>query len=245
MSFAVRVVAVVFGLAGLAWSMIALAAEPSEERIAALGSGRVVLVPINLAVRAVAEVEPGREPVWRELLQYFVSVGHPVVALEREGAAALWNEVMAEGKQEADRDLYAAYGRFARRVGEQAEFGSIVFSTLITRSAQVSGRTAEWDGVRRPVEVPGRPSDSIDTFPLGSIWVNRHGARGELAAASLHVAVLSAEGELRFQGTGGLVLLQELAAPRERDDLELSVVMRKDPFADAALLRHGIAAAFR
>jgi hypothetical protein len=243
MIFAVRVVIIV---TGLAWSTIALAAEPSGERPAALGSGRVVLVPLNLAVRAVAEVAPGLAPVWRELLQYCASVAGPVVALEREGAGSLWNEVMAEMKEEVDRgDLYAAYGRFARRVAEQAEVDRIVFPTVLTRAARVSGRVAEWDGVRRPVEVPGRPNESIDTFPQGKIWLNRHGAQGELAAASLHIAVLSADGQLRFQGTGGLVLLQELSTPKEREGLELSVVMRKDPFTDAASLRHGIAAAFR
>ena len=240
-------------LTGLAGSLVALAAaaEPSEEspveqqRPAALGSGRVVLVPINLAVRAVAEVEPGLEPVWRELLVYLGSVKHPVIALEREGAAALWNEVMAEAKPETGPDdLYAAYGRFARRVAEQADFGSIVFSTLVTRSARVNGRTAEWDGVRRPLEIPGRLNDSIDTFPLGKIWLTRHGAKGELGAASLHVAVLSPEGELGFQGTGGLVLLQKLVSPVDKEDLELSVVMREEPFAAAAQLRQGIAQAF-
>lgn len=236
-------------LLGLGASVLWLAAsaESGERRPAALGSGRVVVVPVNLAVRAVAEVEPGIEPVWRALLQYFASAEKPVIALDRNDARALWIEVMVEAKKAGEGDdLYAAYARFARRVGDQAEFESIIFPTLVTHSARVTGRVAHWDGVRRQVEVPGQFSESIDTFRDGKIWVNRHGATGELAAASLHIAVLSPKGELRYEGRGGLVLLQELVAPKKKnDDLELTAVMRKDPFAAPDQLREGIGAAFR
>jgi hypothetical protein len=104
---------------------------------------------------------------------------------------------------------------------------------------------ANWDGVRRPIEVPGQFNESIDTFREGKIWLNRHGATGELAAASLHIAVLNPKGELRYEGRGGLVLLEELAVPAKRSEIELTKVMRKDPFAAPDQLREGIQAAFR
>lgn len=243
MILAVRVVLIV---TGLAWCTIALAAESREERPPSLGTGRVVLVPMNLAVRAVPELEPGVGPVWSALLHHLASVEHPVVALERAGAGALWNEVMAEEERAAgEGDLYGAYARFARRVAEQTDFESIVFPTLVTRAARVSGRVADWDGVRQTVEIPGQLYQRIDTLREGNYWVTRNGARGELAAASLHVAVLSPTGELRFQGSGGLVLLQEVASPRTRDEIELSVVLRKDAFADTDRLHEGISAAFQ
>ena len=60
------------------------------------------------------------------------------------------------------------------------------------------------------------------------------------------MAVLSPSGELRYEGTGGLVLLQELVEQKKRrDDVELAAVMRKDPFAAPDQLREGIGAAFR
>ncbi len=236
-------------LLGLGASVLwlAVSAESGEPRAAALGSGRVVLAPVNLAVRAVAELEPGIEPTWRALLAYFASEQEPAIALARKDAGVLWNEVMAdEQKAGRGRDLYAAYGHFARRVAEQAEFGSLVFPTLVTHSARVRGRMANWDGVSRPIEVPGQLSESIDTLRDGKIWLNRHGATGELAAASLHIAVFSPSGELRYEGTGGLVLLQELVAPaRQTDEIELTAVMRKDPFAAPDQLREGIRAALR
>jgi hypothetical protein len=226
---------------------LAVPAESGERLPAALGSGRVVVVPVNLAVRAVPEVEPGLDPVWRALLQYFASEQKPAIVIDRADAGALWNEVMADAKNTGgDADLYAAYARFARRVGEQVEFDSIVFPTIITHPAKVSGRVASWDGIRRQIDVPGQFSESIDTYREGKIWVNRGGATGELAAASLHVAVLSPKGELRYQGTGGLVLLQVLVRPQKRtDDVEFTAVMRKDPFAAPDQLREGIGAALR
>jgi hypothetical protein len=235
-------------LVGLAASALWLAspAESGEPRPTAIGSGRVVVVPVNLAVRAVAEVEPGREPVWRALLEYFASEEHPVIALDRNDAGALWNEVMADAKQAGeDKNLYAVYGRFARRVAEQAEFDAIVFPTLVTHAAHVSGRSASWDGVRRQIDIPGQLAESIDTYREGKIWLYRHGGTGELAAASLHIAVLSPKGELRYEGRGGLVLLQELVPPQKPSESAFTTVMRKDPFAAPDQLREGIHAAFR
>jgi hypothetical protein len=232
---------------GAALLLLAAAAGAAERRPVALGSGRVVVVPVNLAVRAVPEVEPGIEPVWRALLEYFASEEQPALALARKDAGVLWNEVMADAAKAGEQvDLYASYAHFARRVAEQAEFESIVFPTLVTHPARVSGRVATWDGVHRQVEIPGQFTESIDTYREGKIWLNRHGASGELAAASLHIAVLSPKGELRYEGTGGLVLLQELVEPKKRnEDVELIAVMRKDPFAAPDQLREGITAALR
>jgi hypothetical protein len=69
--------------------LLAASAEAGEQRPAALGSGRVVVVPVNLAVRAVAEMRPnsGRSGA---LLDYFASEQLSAVALDR-GTRALWN----------------------------------------------------------------------------------------------------------------------------------------------------------
>jgi len=226
---------------------LAASAESGERRPEASVAGRVVLVPVNLAVRAVAEVEPGVEPVWRAMLEYFASEYEHAIALDRKDATALWTEVVVEARKEGRRDdLYAAYARFARSVGEQVEFDTIVFPTLVTLPAKLSGRVAKWDGVRRQVDIPGLFNESIDTYREGKIWLSRHGATGELAAASLHIAAMSPEGELRYEGRGGLVLLQELVEPRKKtDEVELTAVMRKEPFAATDQLREGIVAAFR
>ena len=230
---------------GAAAIWLALPAESGEPQPAAPGTGRAVVVPVNLGVRAAAEVESGLDPVWRALVAHFASAKKPAVALTRGDAGALWNEVMAEeNKSGGGADLYAAYRRFAHRIAEQAGFESIIFPTLVIRSAHVNGRVAGWDGVHRPIEIPGQLRDAIETFRGGKIWMERRGAAGELAAASLHVAIFSPAGELLHEGTGGLVLLQELAQPAKADDIEFTTVMRKNPFEAPDQLREGIEVAF-
>ena len=235
-------------LLGLAASSLWLAAsaESGEPRPAALGTGRAVIVPVNLAVRAAPEVEPGVAPVWRALLSYFATEAKPAIALDRGDAASLWSEVMADARQAGEeKNLFAGYARFARRIAGQVECETVVFSNIVTHAARLNQRSADWDGVHRIVDVPGQLFEGIDAFREGKIWIERRGASGELAAASLHVAVVSASGELRHEGRGGLVLLQELVSPHPPSDVDLTTVMRKEPFAAPDQLDEGIRAALR
>jgi hypothetical protein len=219
------------------WVPAALAVDDTG----VLGKGRVVLVPPNLGVRATSEVEPGVEPVWRELLEHVAAQDRPASALERNSAAALWREVMVEVKANPDADVYDAYAMFARRIADQVEYSAIVFPSLVTRAARLSGQTAAWDGVRR--RVAGTPSQSAGLAPLGT-EMTVMGVRGEIAAASLHVAVLSPDGELRFEGAGGLSLLQRVRTDGSAKD-DIDVTMRENAFGDSAELREGVEAAFR
>jgi hypothetical protein len=224
----------------LFWAPAAPAADATE----VLGSGRVVLVPLNLGVRATAEVEPGVEPVWREMLAHFAAQEQPATALERKSAGALWNEVMAEVRAQPQPDVYKAYALFARRIADQVDYSAIVFPSLVTRAARVRGETAAWDGVRRRVEL--LTPETIGTVMGTDGLIGSKGVNGEIAAASLHVAVLSPDGELRFEGAGGLSVLQELDAEEDvRGDKQVAVELRQNAFADASELREGIEAAFR
>lgn len=221
----------------LVFAPAASAVDASET----FGSGRVVLVPPNLGVRAASEVEAGVEPVWREILAHFAAKQQPATALERKSAGALWNEVMAEVSAQPDPDVYKAYALFARRIAGQVEYSAIVFPSLVTRAARVQGETASWDGVRRHVELLGP-----NTLMGSDLVIASSGVQGEIAAASLHVAVLSPDGELRFEGAGGLSVLQQLDEDGDvRGDAKVAVEMRQDAFADASELREGVEAAFR
>ena len=102
---------VALGIAGLLILFPAPAAHATDSD-ALPGSGRVVLVPPNLGVRAAAEVEPGLEPVWREFLGHFSGQKRPASALERNSATALWNEVVREVRSDGG-DVYDAYALFA------------------------------------------------------------------------------------------------------------------------------------
>ena len=224
-------------------SFVGAARAPALDASEALGSGRVVIVPLNLGVRATSEVEPGVEPVWRELLSHFANAEQPATALERKSAAALWNEVMAEVRSQPRPDVYRAYALFARRIADQVEYSAIVFPSLVTRAARVQGETASWDGVRRRVALTGAEPVPV----MGSdLLVANKGLRGEIAAASLHVAVLSPDGELRFEGAGGLSVLQELdQETKTHGEGHITAELRPDAFSDATELREGVEVAFR
>lgn len=205
--------------------------------------GRVVLVPLNLGVRAAEGVEPGIEPVWREILQHFSAQERPVTAIERSSGTALWNEVMAELQASGDGDVYSAYARFARRVADQLDYETIVFPSLVKRVAKVRGEMAHWDGVHQRVETPALPVVRDHSLGGPGLIASQNSVRGELAAVSLHVAVLQPSGELRFEGAGGLTLLHRLT--RSRQEGELVAKLRTDAFEDDEALRLGIEAAFR
>ena len=228
--------------AALLWAPAAFAGDAAD----ALGDGRVVIVPLNLGVRATTEVEPGVEPVWREIISHFAARKQPATALERKSAAALWAEVMAEVSAKPNPDVYEAYALFARRIADQVEYSAIVFPSLVTRAARIQGKTAAWDGVRREVELEGR--ETVGTVMGSDLVIASTGVRGEIAAASLHVAVLSPDGELRFEGAGGLSLLQALeedGGDAVKGGMQVAVELRPDAFAVPSELREGVEAAFR
>jgi hypothetical protein len=227
-------------VAGFPTLLPASAARATDPE-ALLRGGRVVLVPPNLGVRAAAEVEPGVDPVWRQILAHFAEQPTRATALERSSAGALWNEVMREVQAQPGAGVYDAYALFARRIADQVDYSAIVFPSLVTRAARVNGGSAAWDGVRRTIDGP-LARETVGAVAGSDILVYRDGVRGDLAAASLHVAVLSPDGELRFEGAGGLALLQELAS---NDAADVGVAMRSDAFDDAKELREGIEAAFR
>jgi hypothetical protein len=210
-----------------------------------LGKGRLVLVPVNLGVRANAEVEPGMEPVWNEMLEVFGTGDRPVTALERNSAAGLWLDVMAEVEQSNQKNVYAAYSLFAKRIAEQIDYETIVFPSLVLRVAKLNGTGASWDGVRRHVDAPLVGHEAVNKITGPDLLVSREGLTGEIAAASLHVAVLDDGGELRFEGAGGLALLQDVVQGETRGDAKLAVTMKVDAFTNEEELREGIEGAFR
>jgi hypothetical protein len=217
----------------------------AEDASADLGSGRLVIVPVNLGVRPNPEVKEGVAPVWNEMLQHFGNGERPVTALERNSATILWQEIMLEMEKRGELDVYAAYAEFARAISEQLDYDTIVFPSLVLRAARLHGSGASWDGVRRHVDAPLVGHEAVSKITGPDLVVSRDGLTGEIAAASLHVAVLDSDGKLRFEGAGGLTLLQKLVQGEKWGDAKLGVASRDDAFANVEELREGIVAAFR
>jgi len=222
----------------------AQAEAPAESDALEVGGLRVVVAPLNIGITAVDEVSSGIAPVTQELLLHLKESGHRVAALEREGATQLWQEVLIEARHEdPEISVYEVYARFANRVGEQVEYGVMVFPSLVVRAARVRGELASWDGVDRWVSVP-RLDDQIDTVRDGALQIYSHGGTGELAAASLHVAIFEPGGDMRFEGAGGLSLLHDVKRAEGDGSSAFEMARRENPFDDSGELREGISTAF-
>ena len=133
-------------------------------------SGRVLIAPLNLGVRAVPEVADGIEPVWDELVRHFEAGDARPASLARDGAAALWSEAVAAQQDRSERDVYAAYSHFARSLAKQVEYEQLVIPSLVARKATVRGNHASWDGVRHFVPTP------MDGYRSGEMTITTRGA---------------------------------------------------------------------
>ncbi len=234
-------------LAALAALACTSARTPSAEQTAAiLGSERILVVPLNLGLRLPAELQDIDQPVWYELLRHFQVQDQPLTVIAPVDAKLVWMNVIAELEQSgAKLDLPTASADFARRLGEQVDYGLLLMPSLVLRSARVRGHVAYWDGVRRRLHVRGarRNGPAIEIGLLGNdpaIW----GLTGRVSAASLHVAVLTSDGSFVYQGLAGLDLIQEASLDRHTPRETWQLVRRDAPFADVESLRQGITLAF-
>jgi hypothetical protein len=237
----------ILAAAALAALACTSARTPSgEQAAAALGSGRTLVAPLNLGLRAPVELKDVDEPVWHELLRYFQAQDRQVILIAPVDAELVWMDTIAELEQSgAAHDLPTASAHFARRLGEQLDYELLLMPSLVLRSARVQGRLASWDGVRRRLRVRTTPSNGpiIEIGLLGNhpaVW----GLTGRVAAASFHIAVLTSDGRFLHQGLGGLDLIQEATLDRRAPRETWQLVLREAPFADVESLRQGIALAF-
>jgi hypothetical protein len=230
-------------LAGLALAgCAALRGAPAPEAAPA-AVGRLIVAPLNLAVNRDPALAAAEAPVWDLLIAHLGSLDRPLAVLEPEGAASLWAEVFALEHAEAKPDFERASGRFAQRLAEQAPFDLLVLPALVQRPARVHGRDARWDGVSRPLSFAAGAAQETD-LDLGALGLAHSGWTGSLAAASLHVALLTPEGRVVHQGVGGLDLVQTVAREEAFGRSRYALAPRPEAFGDPSRLREGIARAF-
>jgi hypothetical protein len=226
----------VLGTLLLSLSLGPIAALAEAPAPADAPADRLVLAPLNLGVAVAPELEAGVEPVWQALLDHVEAQPMRAASLQQESAQGLWAQTVASLEETETGDLYAVYGRFARTLAEHFEFRTLVMPVLVTRVASLRGEHAHWDGVRRRADMP---SDlDLDQSALMSLGFldTRMRIRGELGAASLHVVVLDADGNVLHEGKGGLDLLHEL----QRRGSRFETALRDDAFSDPKQLREGV-----
>jgi hypothetical protein len=237
--------AVLLVTAAFALSACTTSPETSATEAAPDSGLRVVVAPMNLAVKAPDEVSDGDDRVWHEILDYFQSRGGDVAVLSRESADRLWRTALSDlDVTRRQGALIVARGRFAQELAEHYDFDLLVLPSLVLRSGRLHGDYATWDGVRR--RVPDHATASSRTFDhvLGSgTFLQSNGLHGKVAGASLHVSVLRSDGSAAFEGIGGLDVVQEIQ--REHSGTGATVfATRDDPFSEPGNLREGVARAF-
>jgi hypothetical protein len=203
----------------------------------AAGSPRVVIAPLNLAVRLALDLGEAVEPVEAEIIRYFQSHGMRVAVIWPADARWLWRHSMAasQGSESAALDLETAGGVFVRALGEHADFDLLVMPSLVYRKARVTGRHASWDGVRRRVTLQARTvtGENLHTTDWG----------GRITGLSLHALVFTPEGRRVFQGWGGIDLVHDAVLVKggssERSFLRLQQQLLENP----EHLREGVALA--
>jgi hypothetical protein len=206
---------------------------------------RIVVAPLNLAIRTPSELVGKGEPVWHQLLGHFQALDKQVAVISPISAERLWLEARLDlDLSDRSRALATARSRFAKALAGHRPYDLLVIPSLVLRSARMQGIYAHWDDSRRVV--PGG-SVMIDTSAVG--FFQPHGSmevpglRGKVAAASLHVAVLRSDGTALYEGLGGLDLIQQVS----RDDRRAGgwkYELRPEPFGDDDNLREGVERAF-
>jgi hypothetical protein len=206
--------------------------------------GHVIVVPLNVSVRAPEMLDGELGPVWSALLDHVHTQYTEVTVIPRVSAEQLWLAA-SDNLDFTDRRLalQTASSDFARQLAEHQPYDLLVIPTLVLRPAIMNGRYASWDGVRRLVP---NGDGVIASSQLGAGTQNSvhvAGLNGTVAATSIHVAVYRPDGALDHEGLGALDLIQEA----QRDGTWESTwkfELRRDPFANSEHVNKGIGDAF-
>jgi hypothetical protein len=199
----------------------------------------VVLLPMNITTPTPDALADAAPELWQALRRYLEAHDIQLKTVAFSTARSMWIESAREAGTRAQRGGFAAAAAiFVEKLKAHSEFGAVVFPTLFVQGAIVSGRTATWDGTERDVEIDeGAWSGDFDEeTPFG----------GAIPAASLHVAIVAANGSVVHERQSGLALLSRVRLTRRPElgtpGFEIEPVA--EPFADRPALDAAIARVF-
>jgi len=209
------------------------------------GADRLVVAPLNLAVKLPMELEDGVQPVRDEIIAYLKRRDARVAVLWPSDAWELWKQSMvaSAGAKDGTQRLEQAVGIFVEELARNAEFGAFMLPTLVYREAEVWGDTARWDGVRR--RLPQRTRSTANArLPALEPSIGESRVRGaKVPGVSLHVLVFAPDGRRIFEGWGGLDLAHAVLVTGSVATGHGNLVPGLNPFRNPDHLREGIALA--
>jgi hypothetical protein len=210
---------------------------------------------MNLAVPLAPDLEDAVEPVDAELIRYLQARGARVAVIWPPDAATLWRDSVAalQAKRDGPPPFAAAASVFSRALAGHADYDLLVLPSLVFRDAEVMGRFAHWDGVRRRIRLrvrSGSPLGRAQPIPDPMVSTDRGSAgpvtpewRGHITALSIHALVLTPEGRGVFQGFGGLDLVHDPVKEREGSPDQPMLHLQSSVLRSSAHVREGVALA--
>lgn len=165
------------------------------ERAQSAGDPRIVVIPLNTAVRLAKGLEAAVEPVQREILSQLSAQGARVSFLAEEDAQALWRQAV-QALRDLNRNsasLETTTGTYVRALRDAVAFDFVLMPSLGYREAQVDAdrASAVWDGTKRSMTARRQTWALAETVP----------------AYSLHVQLYTPDGRLWYERWGGLDLV--------------------------------------
>ncbi len=219
------------------------------------GGLRVVVAPMNLPIPLSPDLEDAVDPVTKELIRYLKAHGARVSVIFESDAWSLWRDAAAAVQQgrQGEPDLAAVASVFSRALAAETPFDLLLLPSLVYREAKVTGRYAQWDGVRRRIRfrirsgVPlGRAQpipDPVDTTDRSTAGPVAPDYRGQITGLSLHALVFTPQGAGVFQGFGGLDLVHDTVQKREGSGESSFLRLHAQLLDDQDHVREGIALA--
>ena len=226
-------------------SLLACASPAPKEKFVLAGGAaqNLLILPLNATAIMSPELEALSSLVWSELETYLRTDGKRLRTASFADARRLWLSSIQKARS-AENGARSGFDDAARLIvlelAKHAEFDTVIIPSLFIREASISGNTASWDGVERPLEFE-RNGREVEGLLIDTTFV------GVAPAASLHAVVLDAEGNNLQDAAGGLELLVRVRVKEARgsstDGLNLEFTPRKGLFASPENVREGIAGA--
>ena len=189
---------------------------------------RVVILPI---VGPEHEFAKGELMALGQLRTQLQAAGYRIAALDKANYELIWRQEVeavggiydaATGAQRPGQHAQAM-SSLARRVCQEANCALLLRYQLVVRRAELDGKTADWDGQRRPILISGAAGQE-------------YRSSGTTDAVSLELLAMSADGSVAFKSYAGASLPYRNNAFKEKLELRDDLFQNDAEIADAVRL---------
>ncbi len=199
-----------------------------------------VVLPVNLTIiKMPPEFSPVLDDMFGAIAGYIRNHRGTLETFSRKEASAQWaaSIVEVEESEALDDNFETAMGVYVAHLAETRSFDAVISPSLVYRNTKTRDRTVKWDGVFRKMKIVNL-SDEAKTKGLARSLVI------DFAGVSLHVMVFGPDGDLIFQGYGGLDLAHNVDMAGVEFTMNPRLLLKEDLLKESDHLSEGIGVAF-